>query len=394
MKNKQIELGTAAVLDCIVSGNPRPVITWSRNGVRMRETSRLKVTDQMLIVKSFQQEDVGTYSCLATNELGTAVQSTSLSIRLPNNSGVTSSSNVNSRTFIAIIVLAVVAAVILTSLFWYMLIKYCRKWYREKQMQKQQSSPLFSQHLYVSSCPDLPENFTLRRNGRLVSIPSQSEENVVLNDSIMTASSCFVDAINYLKEQQSDQPIENDNSGTLPLLPRPITDNRVMANKDDDIMSHDDVSEHEEDETEHDSGVLVHYKSSGNLRATQRTSDLPAEDCLKRSKGFITIDISEKDDRDRRKDSSPRLSEPLRSSSVSSELNDLSLDSKPLSKNKNANAKYHKPNQPLRRKLSLQNNNGGEYFHTYLTSSSGIESGANSSSETLSVNAYTLESTA
>lgn len=376
MRNKEIEVGGSAVLDCIISGNPRPKILWYKDGEEIRKVAGIKVTDKMLIITSFQEKDQGTYQCRATNRLGSAWQSVTLSIR----SSLPMESDDQSKTLIAVIVIAIFAAVLLTSLFWYIIVKFCRRYQRESV--KKEDVPIMSYNDELSSVPDLPSNFLLRKNGRLVSIPSQSEEHVLLNNS--ATFGLLQDTLQYLREQQdgTEEPrLKRNQPGYF--------DSRVHEDQVD------------EDDTEHDSGVLVHYKSGSSLGNPCILGGNPCipggtienQSVENKNKAFITIDISDKDARDRRKkdcgfSTSSTLSYPnlKHSANASSKPSDFPPDE--IHHCRHGNNRKHSDRR------SLQYNDGDAYFQTYLTSSSGIESGVSSSLETISANNQTVETVA
>ncbi|VDO54074.1 unnamed protein product, partial [Onchocerca flexuosa] len=74
----EIQEGEKAELTCTVVGKPTPEVTWLRNDVEIHidNTHFFKKDDengkQMLIIASVNKEDFGTYTCVATNQVGTA----------------------------------------------------------------------------------------------------------------------------------------------------------------------------------------------------------------------------------------------------------------------------------------------------------------------------------
>ena len=61
--------GGSASFQCSVSGNPNPVIVWSKNN---RQSSRSVVSGGKLLLKNVQGRNSGTYNCSAVNILGQA----------------------------------------------------------------------------------------------------------------------------------------------------------------------------------------------------------------------------------------------------------------------------------------------------------------------------------
>lgn len=74
----EIEEGEKVELKCTVVGLPKPEVTWMRNGivVQIDNTHFFKKEDetgkQTLIIANINKEDFGTYTCVASNSVGTA----------------------------------------------------------------------------------------------------------------------------------------------------------------------------------------------------------------------------------------------------------------------------------------------------------------------------------
>lgn len=74
----EIKEGERAELKCTVVGNPKPEVTWMRNGavINIDNTHFFKKDDergkQTLVIANVNKEDIGTYTCVATNPIGTA----------------------------------------------------------------------------------------------------------------------------------------------------------------------------------------------------------------------------------------------------------------------------------------------------------------------------------
>ena len=68
MKSKSFANGSTAVIDCIISGNPRPRVTWYKDGKVLHPiTSKIRLSDELLVIMAFNHCDEGSYSCEATN---------------------------------------------------------------------------------------------------------------------------------------------------------------------------------------------------------------------------------------------------------------------------------------------------------------------------------------
>ena len=66
-KTLTVNEGGSASFQCSVSGNPNPVIVWSRKN---RQSSRSLVSGGKLLLENVQGSDSGTYNCSAVNILG------------------------------------------------------------------------------------------------------------------------------------------------------------------------------------------------------------------------------------------------------------------------------------------------------------------------------------
>lgn len=59
------------VLNICVSSSPVPEITWKRaNGVPFPSKVKVKYSNAVLEIPSFQQDDIGGYECVAENKMG------------------------------------------------------------------------------------------------------------------------------------------------------------------------------------------------------------------------------------------------------------------------------------------------------------------------------------
>ena len=61
MEDKTFRESESAVIKCMVSGMPKPVITWYKDGNRLLTTERhfLAAEDQVLVVTGATNEDAG-----------------------------------------------------------------------------------------------------------------------------------------------------------------------------------------------------------------------------------------------------------------------------------------------------------------------------------------------
>ena len=61
-----VATGDTLTLNCSASGDPRPVITWKRQGAEL-PVARSHRTNDALVLRDLKEEDAGNYICLATS---------------------------------------------------------------------------------------------------------------------------------------------------------------------------------------------------------------------------------------------------------------------------------------------------------------------------------------
>uniref|UniRef100_H0WC62 Hemicentin-1 n=1 Tax=Cavia porcellus TaxID=10141 RepID=H0WC62_CAVPO len=77
-------LGGNAVLNCEVKGDPAPTIQWSRKGVDVEISHRIRqLGNGSLAIYGTVNEDAGDYTCIATNEAGVVERSMNLTLQSP-----------------------------------------------------------------------------------------------------------------------------------------------------------------------------------------------------------------------------------------------------------------------------------------------------------------------
>ncbi|XP_072199268.1 hemicentin-1 isoform X3 [Excalfactoria chinensis] len=81
----QIEpLGSNAVLNCEVRGDPPPTIQWSKEGVGIQISKRIRqLNNGSLAIYGTVSEDAGGYKCVATNDAGVVERSLTLTLQSP-----------------------------------------------------------------------------------------------------------------------------------------------------------------------------------------------------------------------------------------------------------------------------------------------------------------------
>lgn len=80
-------VGTDAIFNCMIEGDPQPTILWKRiNNNDKQELllpfSRVRITDdnQSLIITNVTQQDAGTYVCIGSNDVGQVQAKATLTI--------------------------------------------------------------------------------------------------------------------------------------------------------------------------------------------------------------------------------------------------------------------------------------------------------------------------
>ncbi|KAF7205648.1 protein turtle homolog B isoform X3 [Nothobranchius furzeri] len=75
--------GGSITLTCTAFGNPKPSVSWLRDGSLLITSAKYKVSDGSLMVLSITREDRGTYMCRAFSPQGEAVHTTRLLVQGP-----------------------------------------------------------------------------------------------------------------------------------------------------------------------------------------------------------------------------------------------------------------------------------------------------------------------
>lgn len=123
MENKEVTSGDSVVLQCMISGSPKPVIKWLKDGTPIVHTERhyLTADDQLLIIIGAESTDAGRYECEITNELGTKKDMTELRVLPP------VAIMVNEEDMTGIIIITVVCCAVGTSIIWVVIIYHTRR---------------------------------------------------------------------------------------------------------------------------------------------------------------------------------------------------------------------------------------------------------------------------
>ncbi|KAM3875993.1 hemicentin-1 [Diretmus argenteus] len=80
--NRIEPLGGNAILNCEVRGDPLPTIQWSKKGVNIQISNRIRQLDNgSLAIYGTVSEDAGNYMCVATNDAGVVERSVTLTLQ-------------------------------------------------------------------------------------------------------------------------------------------------------------------------------------------------------------------------------------------------------------------------------------------------------------------------
>ncbi|XP_075689566.1 hemicentin-1 [Rhinoderma darwinii] len=79
-----VPLGSSIILNCVVKGNPIPRIQWNKKGKDILYNKRFQqLSNGSLAIYDTKNEDVGEYSCIATNDAGVLEHTITLSLKKP-----------------------------------------------------------------------------------------------------------------------------------------------------------------------------------------------------------------------------------------------------------------------------------------------------------------------
>ncbi|XP_071837121.1 peroxidasin homolog isoform X3 [Apostichopus japonicus] len=65
-----VEVGAFIRLPCAAAGDPTPIITWSKDGVQITDSTKFGVTEDGLLIRDVGKDDEGRYQCAARNSIG------------------------------------------------------------------------------------------------------------------------------------------------------------------------------------------------------------------------------------------------------------------------------------------------------------------------------------
>ena len=77
-----MDAGSTFLWDCTATGQPAPVLTWSKDGTEVFQRERFRVlANNSLVIRDVKPEDAGQYQCHASNGVSAHVVQATLTVR-------------------------------------------------------------------------------------------------------------------------------------------------------------------------------------------------------------------------------------------------------------------------------------------------------------------------
>lgn len=123
MENKEVNCGKTAVIECMASGSPKPIISWLKDDNPIEATERhfFAADDQLLIIVGTETSDSGRYTCQMENNLGLEFGHMQLKVK-----PIVTASAVNDE-MTGIVIITVVCCAVGTSIIWVVIIYQTKK---------------------------------------------------------------------------------------------------------------------------------------------------------------------------------------------------------------------------------------------------------------------------
>lgn len=124
MENKEVNCGKTAVIECMASGSPKPIILWLKDDKPIEATERhfFAADDQLLIIVGTEISDSGTYTCQMENSLGLEFGHMQLKVK-----PIVATNVVNIDEMTGIVIITVVCCAVGTSIIWVVIIYQTKK---------------------------------------------------------------------------------------------------------------------------------------------------------------------------------------------------------------------------------------------------------------------------
>ena len=73
-----LPVGELVLLTCVVTGDPEPSVTWTKNGNSSLPRAQFENDGRILLIKDVRPGDSGVYECKASNKFGESRTSTTV----------------------------------------------------------------------------------------------------------------------------------------------------------------------------------------------------------------------------------------------------------------------------------------------------------------------------
>ncbi|XP_060926094.1 leucine-rich repeats and immunoglobulin-like domains protein 2 [Limanda limanda] len=129
LEDRTVARGETAVLQCIAGGSPAPRLNWTKDDGPLVLTERhfFAAANQLLIIVDAGPADVGKYTCIMSNTLGTERGHIYLGVSPSPNCETGAGYDQDGWTTVGIVVIVVVCCVVGTSLVWVIVIYHMRR---------------------------------------------------------------------------------------------------------------------------------------------------------------------------------------------------------------------------------------------------------------------------
>uniref|UniRef100_A0AAY4E811 receptor protein-tyrosine kinase n=1 Tax=Denticeps clupeoides TaxID=299321 RepID=A0AAY4E811_9TELE len=136
LTSQEVNISSTLTLTCLAQGVPRPMITWYKNEIPVREGPGITLRDGVLVIQRVKKDDEGKYECRASNHEGEVKTSAVISVL----------GESRSLPLLQVIVLVCTGAA--ATFLWIMLILFIRK------LRKPSSADIKSGYLSIIMDPD------------------------------------------------------------------------------------------------------------------------------------------------------------------------------------------------------------------------------------------------
>lgn len=204
MENKEVLKGKSSVLECMASGSPKPILSWTKNGKPIEETERhfFAADEQLLIIVDTVPSDAGTYACEIRNDLGSDVAYMKLTVKRELLSKV-----INFDDIVGIVVITVVCCAVGTSIIWVVIIYQTKK---RSNNQPKYNGAVADENLEILRLNDIIMEMvpTTTNPTTTINVNELSE----LNCSRSSSESC--DNENFILPNIEEDQVSSKDSGT------------------------------------------------------------------------------------------------------------------------------------------------------------------------------------